>query len=83
MLELLDQVEDVISVEDLASKKVEAPGCQVQDRNGGETPLKADLAVKRVATHLPEMVKGELSHYNLLVLEVCFIIIASWLLVNG
>ncbi|KAF3447603.1 hypothetical protein FNV43_RR12790 [Rhamnella rubrinervis] len=65
LLELLDQVEDVISVEDLASNKVEAPGCQVQDRNGSETPIKVDLAV-----NLPEMVKGELSHYNFLVLEV-------------
>lgn len=73
-------MEDVISVEDSASSKLQAPACEVQDRNDGETPLKVDLAGKRVAVHLPEKIIGELSHYNFLVLEVCFTVMA-WLFV--
>ncbi|KAL5560584.1 hypothetical protein UlMin_036795 [Ulmus minor] len=69
LLELLDQVEDVISVEDSVSEKIEVSPCQVQDSNIDSIPVKVDLAAKRAETALQE-VPGVSSNFNFLVLEV-------------
>lgn len=71
MLELLDQVEDVISVEDSVSDKVEESPCQIQDINNDELTVKVDLSAKGEGLNLPE-VMGSDSHCNFLVLEVFF-----------
>ncbi|KAH7525256.1 hypothetical protein FEM48_Zijuj06G0205800 [Ziziphus jujuba var. spinosa] len=70
LLELLDQVEDVISVEDSESDKVEASVRQVQTRKCDEIPVKVELEVKSVAAHFPEKIMRGISCYNFLVLEV-------------
>lgn len=72
MLELLDQVEDVISVEDSLSSDMEAYSFKSHDRNGDEMPVKVDPAVERVAVDLQEEVNGASSNCNFLVLEVHF-----------
>ncbi|XP_059451094.1 DNA replication ATP-dependent helicase/nuclease JHS1 isoform X1 [Corylus avellana] len=70
LLELLDQVEDVISVEDSLSSDMEAYSSKSLDRNDDEMPVKVDPAVERVAVDLPEEVTGASSNCNFLVLEV-------------
>ena len=71
MLELLDQVEDVISVEDSVSDKVEESPCQIQDINNDELTVKVDLSAKGEGLNLPK-VTGSDSNCNFLVLEVFF-----------
>ena len=62
-------MEDVISVEDSVSEKIEVSPCQVQDSNIDSIPVKVDLAAKRAETALQE-VPGVSSNCNFLVLEV-------------
>lgn len=83
MLELLDQVEDVISVDDSESDKVEASGCQVQTSKHDEIPVGVELAIKSVAAHLPEKITGRSSCYNFLVLEVSSSTLMDSLLKDG
>lgn len=71
MLELLDQVEDVISVEDSVSSDTEVYSSKVHNRNGDWMPVKVDPAVG-VTTDLPEEAIGDSSNCTFLVLEVCF-----------
>lgn len=72
MLELLDQVEDVISVEDSISNDTEAYSLKIHKRNGDGMTVEVDPTVERVAVDLPEDAIGDLSNCNFLVLEVCF-----------
>ncbi|PON87540.1 hypothetical protein TorRG33x02_167180 [Trema orientale] len=69
LLELLDQVEDVISVEDSVSNKAEGSPSQVQDDKSDVMPVNMDRAAKAVGTHHPED-PGPSSNCNFLVLEV-------------
>ena len=69
MLELLDQVEEVISVEDSVSDKVKGSPCEVQDGNSNVMPVKVEPAAKGVGTHFPK-VPGPSFNCNFLVLEV-------------
>lgn len=72
-------MEDVISVEDSESDKVEASVRQVQTRKCDEIPVKVELEVKSVAAHFPEKIMRGISCYNFLVLEVPFItLVDSW-----
>ena len=64
MLELLDQVEDVISVEDSITGKVDESPCHIQDNN-----VKGDIALKGAVKN-PPMVAGLSEHHYFLVLEV-------------
>ena len=66
MLELLDQVEDVISVEDSVSDDMEASQIQVKD--------KSKQAVKGIVTVPTEQVTWASSNCHFLVLEVRFTI---------
>ncbi|XP_040995352.1 DNA replication ATP-dependent helicase/nuclease JHS1 [Juglans microcarpa x Juglans regia] len=70
LLELLDQVEDVISVEDSLSSDMEAYSTKVHNRDGDGISVKLDRAVERMAMNLPAEVNGASSHCNFLVLEV-------------
>ncbi|XP_021906545.1 uncharacterized protein LOC110821122 [Carica papaya] len=69
LLELLDQVEDVISVDDLAAN-IGINSSKVQVRCGNEVPLKVDSAAERPAMDHPEKVTGTFSSCYFLVLEV-------------
>uniref|UniRef100_A0A5B7AJ85 DNA helicase n=2 Tax=Davidia involucrata TaxID=16924 RepID=A0A5B7AJ85_DAVIN len=69
LLELLDQVEDVISVEEPVCKDMEACLSKVQDRTGDERSMKASPAVERLAMDPLENVNREPFLY-FLVLEV-------------
>ncbi|KAM4081953.1 hypothetical protein ACJW30_11G132500 [Castanea mollissima] len=71
LLELLDQVEDVISVEDSISNDTEAYSLKIHKRNGDGMTVEVDPTVERVAVDLPEDdAIGDLSNCNFLVLEV-------------
>ncbi|XP_030966740.1 DNA replication ATP-dependent helicase/nuclease JHS1 isoform X1 [Quercus lobata] len=70
LLELLDQVEDVISVEDSISNDTEAYSSKIHNRNGDGMTVEVDPTVERVAVDLPEDAIGDLSNRNFLVLEV-------------
>jgi hypothetical protein len=72
LLELLDQVEDVISVEDSVSSDTEVYSSKVHNRNGDGMPVKVDPAVEGVAMDLQEDAIGDSSNCTFLVLEVCF-----------
>lgn len=72
MLELLDQVEDVISVEDSISNDTEAYSSKIHNRNSDGMTVEVDPTVERVAVDLPEDAIRDFSHCNFLVLEVCF-----------
>ena len=69
MLELLDQVEDVISVEDSITGKVDESPCHIQDNNMDEVSVKGDIALKGAVKN-PPMVAGLSDHHYFLVLEV-------------
>uniref|UniRef100_A0A2K1XXT4 DNA helicase n=1 Tax=Populus trichocarpa TaxID=3694 RepID=A0A2K1XXT4_POPTR len=68
LLELLDQVEDAISVEDSEPSTVNSS--KTQDGNGYDMPCNAGSLVKEAAIDPPESVAVPLSNYNFLVLEV-------------
>ncbi|XP_057510867.1 DNA replication ATP-dependent helicase/nuclease JHS1-like [Actinidia eriantha] len=63
LLELLDQVEDVISVDDSLS--------EVQGRNSDKKSVKADCDVKSLVINQSGNVKRETFNLSFLVLEVC------------
>ncbi|OMO90149.1 hypothetical protein COLO4_19317 [Corchorus olitorius] len=69
LLELLDQVEDVISVDDFASSKSEPYSSKVQDGQCNEMSVIADSIVKGVGIS-PQKVGGTSSNRCFLVLEV-------------
>ncbi|KAL6964901.1 DNA helicase [Sarracenia purpurea var. burkii] len=69
LLELLDQVEDVISVDESVSKGTEALA-DVQVRNSDEQSVKTDSSVKSLVIHPSGNVKSETSYLYFLVLEV-------------
>ncbi|KAJ6874165.1 DNA replication ATP-dependent helicase/nuclease JHS1 [Populus alba x Populus x berolinensis] len=68
LLELLDQVENAISVEDSEPSAVNSS--KTQDGNGYDMPCNAGSLVKEAAIDPPESVVVPLSNYNFLVLEV-------------
>lgn len=70
MLELLDQVEDVISVEDSLSIDRKEFSSQVHNINVDGMPVKFDPAVRRMGINLQNDVTGASSHCSFLVLEV-------------
>ncbi|RXH93242.1 hypothetical protein DVH24_013818 [Malus domestica] len=70
LLELLDQVEDVISVEDSVSSDVEESPFQVEDKKSKRMPISLDHTVKRVETALTGKVLRKSSYCSFLVLEV-------------
>ncbi|KAK2650910.1 hypothetical protein Ddye_018399 [Dipteronia dyeriana] len=70
LLELLNQVEDAISVEDPVSSDMESHSFKSQDKNGDKMLVKSDPAVKRVAIGPPLKVNGTSSNNHFLVLEV-------------
>ncbi|CBI16748.3 unnamed protein product, partial [Vitis vinifera] len=70
LLELLDQVEDAISVEESVSSDGEACLSKVQCINGDEMPLRVDPALKIPEMGPTEKVNGECSNIIFLVLEV-------------
>ncbi|XP_028095091.1 DNA replication ATP-dependent helicase/nuclease DNA2 isoform X1 [Camellia sinensis] len=70
LLELLDQVEDVISVDESVCKGTEACLSEVQGRNGDERSDKANPSVKSLVIDLPGKVNKETSNLYFLVLEV-------------
>lgn len=72
MLELLDQVEDAISVEDSVSGGMEVNPSKFEDKKSDKMFIKADPHVKRVTIDPPEKVNSTSSNYYFLVLEVCF-----------
>ena len=67
-MELLDQVEDAISVED--SEPTVVNSFKAQDRNGYDMACNAGSLAKEAAIDPPESVAVPLSNYNFLVLEV-------------
>lgn len=75
LIELLDQVEDAISVEDTVSGGMEACLSVSKDKNGEKMDLKVNPAVKGAVTNSPEMVNRAVFKPKFLVLEVCFIIL--------
>ncbi|KAJ9680403.1 hypothetical protein PVL29_019664 [Vitis rotundifolia] len=70
LLELLDQVEDAISVEESVSSDGEACLSKVQCINGDEMPLRVDPALTIPEMGPTEKVNGECSNIIFLVLEV-------------
>ncbi|KAK4847699.1 hypothetical protein QYF36_004865 [Acer negundo] len=70
LLELLDQVEDAISVEDPVSSDMESHSFKSHDKNGDKMLVRSDPAVKRVAIGSPLKVNGASSNNHFLVLEV-------------
>ena len=72
MLELLDQVEDAISIEKSVSSDGEACLTKIQCINSEEMPLRVDPASKKSEMGPTESVNGECSNINFLVLEVSF-----------
>nr|XP_028961324.1 DNA replication ATP-dependent helicase/nuclease DNA2 [Malus domestica] len=70
LLELLDQVEDVISVEDSVSSDVEESPFQVEDKKSKRMSISLDHTVKRVETALTGKVLRKSSYCSFLVLEV-------------
>ncbi|KAL5799099.1 hypothetical protein ACOSQ2_003919 [Xanthoceras sorbifolium] len=70
LLELLDQVEDAISVEDTVSSDMEAHSFKSQDKNGDKMLAKSDPVAKRFAIGPPLKVNGISSNNHFLVLEV-------------
>lgn len=72
MLELLDQVEDVISVEDFVSSESEPHSAKVQEEQPNEMPLVSDSIGNGVVKGPLHKVCGTSSDDYFLVLEVCF-----------
>ncbi|XP_044494174.1 DNA replication ATP-dependent helicase/nuclease JHS1 isoform X2 [Mangifera indica] len=70
LLELLDQVEDAISVEDSVSGGMEVNPSKFEDKKSDKMFIKADPHVKRVTIDPPEKVNSASSNYYFLVLEV-------------
>ncbi|TQD94864.1 hypothetical protein C1H46_019564 [Malus baccata] len=70
LLELLDKVEDVISIEDSVSRDVEESPFQVEDKKGKRMLVSLDNTVKRAETALTETVTRKSSYCSFLVLEV-------------
>ncbi|XP_050237570.1 DNA replication ATP-dependent helicase/nuclease JHS1 isoform X2 [Mercurialis annua] len=70
LLDLLDQVEDVISVEDSLSSSDTTCSSKFTHGNCNEMPFKLDPAVQKEAPALPERVTGSTSNHTFLVLEV-------------
>ncbi|XP_058204643.1 DNA replication ATP-dependent helicase/nuclease JHS1 isoform X2 [Rhododendron vialii] len=70
LLELLDQVEGVLSVDESESKGMETCIAEVQAGNSGEKFVKAHPVVNSLVTNLPRNVKREISNIYCLVLEV-------------
>lgn len=70
LLELLDQVKDAISVEDLVSKNLESNSSKVESKNYDEVSINMDPAIKVTSTNLTEKVIGTSSDSHFLVLEV-------------
>ncbi|KAI8572529.1 hypothetical protein RHMOL_Rhmol01G0206500 [Rhododendron molle] len=70
LLELLDQVEGVLSVDESESKGTETHIAEVQAGNIGEKFVEAHPVVNSLATNLPRNVKREISNLYCLVLEV-------------
>lgn len=79
LLELLDQVEDAISVEDSEPSTVNSS--KTQDGNGYDMPCNAGSLVKEAAIDPPESVAVPLSNYNFLVLEVLFAYCSTCILI--
>jgi len=79
LLELLDQVEDAISVEDSEPSTVNSS--KTQDGNGYDMPCNAGSLVKEAAIDPPESVAVPLSNYNFLVLEVIFAYCSTCILI--
>lgn len=75
MLDLLDQVEDVISVEEPVRKDPKAFLSKTQGRIDDERSIKCDSTVTALATGSTENVNREPPNIYFLVLEVCFSII--------
>ncbi|KAJ8756155.1 hypothetical protein K2173_024702 [Erythroxylum novogranatense] len=70
LLELLDQVEDAISVDDPVSSVTNAYSSNIQDLGGNKTPPPADPPIEIAAVHPPKKATSSSSNCNLLVLEV-------------
>ncbi|KAH7849649.1 hypothetical protein Vadar_020933 [Vaccinium darrowii] len=70
LLELLDQVEGVLSVDESVCKGAETRLAGVQARNSGEKSVEAKQVVNSLVTNLPRNVKREISNLHCLVLEV-------------
>lgn len=72
LLELLDQVEDVISVEDPIPSDSKAYSLEFQAKVNDKLVVKAEPASKRVVTDPPLEVNGTAVDGRFLVLEVSF-----------
>lgn len=72
LLELLDQVEDVISVEDFVSSESEPYSSKAQEGQSKEIPVTADSIGNDVLMGTTNKVSGTSSIGYFLVLEVCF-----------
>lgn len=70
LLELLDQVKDAISFEDLVSKDLESNSSKIESKNCDEMPIKVDPSVKGISTNLSDKVIDTSSDCHFLVLEV-------------
>ncbi|XAR54242.1 DNA helicase [Bertholletia excelsa] len=70
LLELLDQVEDVISVDQLVYKGSDVCLSEARDGNGDDKPVKPDMDIKSLVTDPLPMVKRETPYPSYLVLEV-------------
>lgn len=82
MLELLDQVEDVISVEVPVAEKQMTSLYPVKDTNDDEIAAKSNLAVKTSARQLLKKRTGASSNCHFLVLEVLFtsLMVLKWIM---
>ncbi|KAK7256275.1 hypothetical protein RIF29_29716 [Crotalaria pallida] len=70
LLELLDQVEDAITVDDVKVCNKSTSSFKSQDGNADELPVIANHAEETTETQIPKEVVGVFSNYNYLVLEV-------------
>ncbi|KAK9273764.1 hypothetical protein L1049_018574 [Liquidambar formosana] len=70
LLELLDQVEDVISVEESTPSDMETSLSKIQDGNGDEIAVRVDPALKKPNVMSPQKVNKDSSSPSFLVLEV-------------
>lgn len=82
MLALLDQVEDVISVEDFVSTESEPYSSDAQDGQPNEMPVIADSVVKGAGMGPPHEVSETSSNGYFLVLEVCLFFPSFFFLSN-
>lgn len=72
MLELLDQVEDAITVDNGTVCNKTTYSFKSQNGVANEHPVRVSHAVERTESHISKEVVGVSSNYNYLVLEVCF-----------